>query len=93
MSTTSMRPALTLTFDVEDWRGVLLSAGYMLWAMQRVFLGKPRPEQATLAEVTQREAIVLTPLAAMCVLLGILPAVFVFAFTNGTVEALMKVLR
>ena len=42
-------------------------------------------------EVTQRELVVLTPLAAMCILLGILPTVFVFVFTNGTVDALTKI--
>jgi NADH-quinone oxidoreductase subunit M len=85
--------AAVYTLSIIACFGVVLAAGYTLWALQRVFLGKSRPEQGTLAEVTQREAIVLSPLAAMCVLLGILPAVFVFTFTNGTVEALMKVLK
>ncbi|HEX8914126.1 MAG TPA: NADH-quinone oxidoreductase subunit M [Humisphaera sp.] len=73
--------------------GVILSAGYNLWAMQRVFLGKPRPEHGELPEVTARERTVLTPLAIMCVLLGILPAVFVFAFTDRTIAALAQAFR
>ena len=35
--------------------------------------------------------VVLTPLTAMAILLGILPTVFFFAFTQQTVAALMKV--
>jgi NADH-quinone oxidoreductase subunit M len=85
--------ATVLTLAVLACVGVVLSAGYNLWMLQRVFLGKPRPEHGDLPEVTRREVAVLTPLAAMCVLLGVLPAVFVFAFTDRTVAALMQILR
>ncbi|HZS11866.1 MAG TPA: NADH-quinone oxidoreductase subunit M, partial [Nitrospirales bacterium] len=70
--------------------GVVLSAAYMLWTMQRVFFGPERPEYADFPEVDSREIAVLTPLTVMAILLGILPSVFVFAFTNGTVAAIFK---
>ena len=73
--------------------GVILAAGYMLLAVQRVFLGAPRGEHGPLTDITHREITVLTPMAVMCVLLGVLPAVFVFAFTDQTVAALTKLWR
>ncbi len=70
--------------------GMILTAGYMLWTIQRVFFGPEKPEYKEFPEVDGREIVVLTPLAAMAILLGILPTVFFFVFTNNTVDALMK---
>jgi NADH-quinone oxidoreductase subunit M len=70
--------------------GVVLTAGYMLWTIQRVFLGPERPEYKSFPEVNAREIGVLVPLTVMAVLLGILPAVFVFAFTDRTVAAMFR---
>jgi NADH-quinone oxidoreductase subunit M len=72
--------------------GIVLSAAYMLWAVQRVFFGPERPEFKGFAEVDRREVSVLTPLAILCVLLGVLPTVFVFAYTQTTVDAIVKLL-
>jgi NADH-quinone oxidoreductase subunit M len=71
--------------------GVVLTAGYMLWTIQRVFFGPERAEYKGFPEVDQREVAVLTPLTVMAVLLGILPWVFFFVFTQQTVTALMRV--
>ncbi|HEV7300989.1 MAG TPA: NADH-quinone oxidoreductase subunit M [Tepidisphaeraceae bacterium] len=73
--------------------GIVLSAAYMLWAVQRVFFGPERAEFKGFAEVDRRELSVLTPLAALCVLLGVLPTVFVFAYTQTTVDAIVKLLE
>jgi NADH-quinone oxidoreductase subunit M len=70
--------------------GVILTAAYMLWTIQRVFLGPERQEFKGFAEVDSREMLVLTPLTVMAILLGVLPALFVFAFTNTTVAAMFK---
>ena len=70
--------------------GVILTAGYMLWTIQRVYLGPEKPEYKSFPEVDGRELTVLAPLAVFAILLGILPTVFVFVFTNQTVEALFK---
>jgi NADH-quinone oxidoreductase subunit M len=70
--------------------GLILTAGYMLWALQRVFFGPARPEYATLPDLDNRELTVLTPLAVMAILLGIIPGALVFLFTNTTVAALLK---
>ena len=88
----SRRPAV-YAVAVLACVGVVLAAAYTLWALQRVYLGKSRPEHGRLPEVSRREVAVLAPLAAMCVLLGVLPTVFVFAFTDRTVAALMRAFR
>lgn len=78
-------------FAVIACFGVILTAGYMLWTIQRVFFGAEKPEYKSFPEVDGREVAVLTPLTLMCILLGILPAVFFFAFTETTVAAMFKV--
>jgi NADH-quinone oxidoreductase subunit M len=70
--------------------GVILTAGYMLWTIQRVFFGPEKPEYKNLPEINQHELVVLTPLVIMAILLGILPSVFVFVFTNTSVAAMFK---
>jgi NADH-quinone oxidoreductase subunit M len=70
--------------------GVVLTAGYMLWTIQRVYLGPEKPEYKDFPEVDAREITVLAPLAGMAILLGILPTVFVFVFTDRTVLALFQ---
>jgi NADH-quinone oxidoreductase subunit M len=72
--------------------GVILTAGYMLWTMQRVFFGPEKNEYRGLPEVDRREITVLTPLTVMAILLGILPTACFFVFTNSTVAAMFKLL-
>jgi NADH-quinone oxidoreductase subunit M len=83
-------PATIRTLAIIACFGVILTAGYMLWTIQRVFFGPEKPEMKGFPEVDQREILVLTPLAIMAVLLGILPTVFFFVFTDKTVAGLFK---
>jgi NADH-quinone oxidoreductase subunit M len=64
--------------------GVILTAGYILWMLQRVYLGKPKEEYAGFPEATGREIFILTPLAVLCIVLGILPQQTLFNFVNST---------
>jgi NADH-quinone oxidoreductase subunit M len=70
--------------------GVVLTAAYMLWTIQRVYFGPEKAEYKAFAEVDQREQVVLWPLAIMAILLGILPTLFFFAFTESTVDSLFR---
>jgi NADH-quinone oxidoreductase subunit M len=70
--------------------GVILTAGYMLWTIQRVYFGPERAEYRSFPEVDAREQTVLWPLAIMAILLGVLPTLFFFAFTETTVNSLFK---
>jgi NADH-quinone oxidoreductase subunit M len=80
-----------MTLAIISCFGVILTAGYMLWTIQRVYLGPEKPEYKSFPEVDQREVAVLTPLTVMAIALGVLPWVFFFVFTQQTVSALFKV--
>ncbi len=69
--------------------GVILTAGYILWLIQRVYLGKERAEHADFSEATGREMAILVPFAVLCVLLGILPKHMLFDYMNGTLNQIV----
>ena len=60
-------------FAIVATTGVVLAAVYSLWAFQRVFTGKPQGENAKMRDVTVREVIVVAPLLALSLFLGIYP--------------------
>jgi NADH-quinone oxidoreductase subunit M len=84
-------PATIRTLAVISCFGVILTAGYMLWTIQRVFFGPEKSEYKAFPEVDQRELVVLTPLAIMAILLGVIPTYFFFIFTDKTVAGLFKI--
>jgi NADH-quinone oxidoreductase subunit M len=53
--------------------GVILAALYLLWAYQRVFHGEPDADNEGFAEISWREGLVLAPLLATIVFLGVYP--------------------
>jgi NADH-quinone oxidoreductase subunit M len=53
--------------------GVILAAVYMLWAFQRVFMGKPSRINLKLPDVSLREVMVVAPLLALSLFLGLYP--------------------
>ena len=53
--------------------GVIIAALYLLWAYQRVFHGPAEGDNATMADLTVREGLVLVPFIAGIVFLGIYP--------------------
>ena len=52
---------------------VVLTAGYMLWMLQRVWLGPVNEKYVNLPDVTPREMVTLVPLAIIVVVLGVYP--------------------
>jgi NADH-quinone oxidoreductase subunit M len=62
-------PALT----VVAASAVVLTAGYLLWTLQRMYLGKPNEKYLSLAEINGRELFTLVPLGAIVIFLGIYP--------------------
>jgi NADH-quinone oxidoreductase subunit M len=82
--------ASVMTFAVLACFGVILTAGYMLWTIQRVFLGPEKAEYKAFPEVDAREQTVLIPLTIMAILLGILPYAMFFIFTETTVAGLFR---
>lgn len=54
--------------------GVILTAGYVLWTLERVFLGPLKNEEyRKLPEITPRELLCLVPLALIVIFLGVYP--------------------
>jgi NADH-quinone oxidoreductase subunit M len=52
---------------------VVLTAGYMLWTMQRVYLGAPNEKYLGLPDMSARELATLVPLGAIVIVLGVYP--------------------
>jgi len=52
---------------------VILTAGYMLWTLQRIWLGRLNEKYADISEINGRELFTLLPLAAIVVVLGVYP--------------------
>jgi NADH-quinone oxidoreductase subunit M len=53
---------------------VVLTAAYMLWALQRMYLGTPNPKYASTGwEINGRELFTLAPLAVIVLVLGVYP--------------------
>ena len=69
--------------------GVVLTAGYILWLIRRVYLGKEREEYAGFPDASGRETFILVPMALLCIALGVFPMQTVFIFTNGTLDAML----
>ncbi len=64
--------------------GMMLTAGYILWTMQRVYMGNPKPQYAKFPDANVWEWISLAPLAATCILFGVLPALVMNIYTPST---------
>lgn len=76
--------------------GILLSAAYFLWTLQRMFFGQIRLKggdawKDQLADVNAREKIALIPLAVLALLLGIFPSLL-FEKMNASVLALVQLI-
>jgi NADH-quinone oxidoreductase subunit M len=53
---------------------VILTAGYMLWTLQRIYLGMPNEKYLSLPEINKRELwVTLAPLGAIVIVLGVYP--------------------
>ncbi len=77
--------------------GILLSACYFLWTLQRMFFGSISLKggdvwKAALADLNFREIITLLPLAIVVFILGIMPSL-VFDKINDSVLALVQFLH
>lgn len=55
--------------------GIVLTAGYMLWTLQRVFLGQLPEKWSKLPDVNGRELVAFVPLMVVVILLGIMPSI------------------
>jgi NADH-quinone oxidoreductase subunit M len=61
------------TITIVSALGLVIGAAYVLWMLQRVFLGPRNPKYDELPEISAREMFTLVPLAAIVLLLGVYP--------------------
>jgi NADH-quinone oxidoreductase subunit M len=52
---------------------VILTAGYLLWTIQRVYLGQVNEKYKAIPEINGRELFTLVPLGALVIILGVYP--------------------
>ena len=71
---------------------IVLTAGYMLWVLQRVFLGTLPEKWKNLTDMNGRETLMLASLGAIVVFLGIYPAP-VLDLMNSSLNALAEILK
>lgn len=53
--------------------GIVLTAGYLLWTLQRIFLGPLNEKYMDLPEISAREILTLAPLGVIVIVLGVYP--------------------
>jgi NADH-quinone oxidoreductase subunit M len=74
---------------------VVLTAGYLLWTWQRVYLGTNRSTQSY-PDLSPREAACLLPFVVLAILLGVIPQTVIFNWVDPSVSgwiANMSVLK
>ncbi len=74
--------------------GIVLTAGYMLWTLQRVFLGQLPDKWKSLTDVNGRELVAFVPLMVVVILLGVFPSIMLHpinASLNHLVDFVQKV--
>jgi NADH-quinone oxidoreductase subunit M len=84
-------PNTVYTMGVLAASAVVLTAGYILWMFQRVYMGPQRPEYGHYSPVTSREYLVMATLGVAAFVFGVLP-MLVFKVTDPTFNAMMEVL-
>jgi NADH-quinone oxidoreductase subunit M len=69
--------------------GILLGAGYMLWTLQRVFLGTLKEKWTGLSDLSFREYAMLVPLSIIIIFIGVYPS-SMLNLMNSSVNALVR---
>jgi NADH-quinone oxidoreductase subunit M len=81
MAAWSFSPALAIPAVLS----VILTAAYLLWTWQRVYLGT-NPATQSFPDVSPREAACLLPFVVLAFLLGILPQTLIFNWVDPAVS-------
>jgi len=71
--------------------GILLGAGYMLWTLQRIYLGKLNEKWASLPDLDFREYAMLVPLSLIIIFLGVYPSAML-DLMNTSVNSMVQFL-
>ncbi|MDI6809585.1 MAG: NADH-quinone oxidoreductase subunit M [Candidatus Eisenbacteria bacterium] len=66
--------------------GVVITAGYLLWMLQRMFLGKYNDRHGVLPDMSVRELVTLVPLQIITVFVGVYPGPIIHLMNTTVVE-------
>jgi NADH-quinone oxidoreductase subunit M len=73
-------------FTVIAGLGLIISAAFLLWTIQRVLLGPLNPRWATLPDMSRREWVALAPLALLAIFFGIFPQPFLNSLSAAVAD-------
>jgi len=80
------------TFPVWSWWtgiaafGVVITAGYILWMLQRTMFGPQIPRFSNVRDATKMEMVPIAVLVAAVLVVGIYPAIITDFFTEGLTD-------
>ena len=83
---------LIRVLTVISTAGIVLGAGYMLWTLQRVYLGKLNEKWANLKDLDLREYAMLVPLSAIIIFLGVYPSAML-DLMNSSVNQMVEFMK
>ena len=72
--------------------GIVLTAAYMLWTLQRVFLGQKNEKWGALPDINGRELAALVPLAIIVMALGVYPSLLLSSMSTS-LNHLVEIVR
>jgi len=72
--------------------GIVITAAFLLYAMQRVFLGKLNPKYAGYGDMTTRELLCQAPFLFLCVALGIFPY-FLTSWMSASIDQWVETIK
>jgi len=61
------------TITIISALGIVIGAAYVLWMLQRVFLGPKQDKYDTLPDISARELVTLVPIGILVLILGVYP--------------------
>jgi NADH-quinone oxidoreductase subunit M len=71
--------------------GIIITAAFFLWTLQRVFLGPVNEKYRAMPDVNGREVFCLIPFGALCVILGVAP-MLLLNWMNPSTKALLDII-
>ncbi|MFT7617477.1 MAG: NADH-quinone oxidoreductase subunit M [Planctomycetota bacterium] len=73
--------------------GIVLTAAYILWTVQRVFMGDMKSESyKKFPDLNFREVFALAPLGILCIVFGVWPRL-ILDFMNGSLSTIVQVVK
>ncbi len=73
--------------------GIILNAAYILWTVQRVFLGELPSKWDGLNDISGRELLSSVPLIVIIIVLGIYPSLFINLMSNSVTQLISFIMK